>query len=307
MALKPLAMLTGILPISALEALGRWVGRLAYGLDIRHRRIIHQNLAFIYPELALPDRRQLARRIFQHFGIVFFEIFQATFLSREKLIDRVDVQGLEILQEAMQHPRGCLVYSAHIGNWELCFLALSARLDDSITTVAKPIKWQTAHRWLTALRSRFGNRVAFKEGAMPFMMKALHEGRTVAMLIDQGVRRTEAVEVMFFGKRTMATPAAALMALRRRMPVVPIFCLRRPDGRYQIKIEPPVAWERTASLRDDIKAYTQILMQVLENPIHQNPEQWFWFHKRWKRTYPELYPHYQVRRRRKRIKKGLAP
>ena len=305
MVLKQMAAYTGRLPTSTLETLGRGLGRIAYGLDVRHRRIILQNLAFIYPDWDSPKRRQVARSVFKHFGIVLLEILQASFLSRAKLAERVRVEGLNILEKAMNQPNGCLVYSAHLGNWELGFLAVSARLNRSVVTVAKPIKWQRAHAWLTGLRSRFGNRVVFKEGAMPFMIRSLRKGNTVAVLIDQGVRRNEAVEVSFFGKRTMATPSVALLAMRCRAPVVPIFCVREGDGRYCVKVRPPVPFERTDSLRHDVQAYTQKLLRLLEEAIKDYPEQWFWFHKRWKRTYPDIYPEYQIVRRRKRLKKGL--
>jgi KDO2-lipid IV(A) lauroyltransferase len=278
---------------------------MAYLVDIRHRRIVRHNLAFIYPHWDSRQTRILAKRIFQHFGVILLEILQIPFVSRISLIARVQVEGLETLTAAMDHPHGCLVYSAHLGNWELGFLALSAKLNRSVLTVAKPVKWRLAHHWLLALRSRFGNRVVFKEGAMPFMMRSLRQGKSVAILIDQGVRRNEAVEVTFFGKRTLATPAAALLALRCRMPVVPIFCVRGADGQYQIRVLPPVAVERSASLRDDIQAYTQTLMKTLEDVIKDYPDQWFWFHKRWKRTYPEIYPEYRALRRRRRRKKGF--
>jgi Kdo2-lipid IVA lauroyltransferase/acyltransferase len=305
MALTKMAALIGHLPVSGLEKIGRGFGHLAYWLDIRHRRIVSQNIAFIYPEWNSRQRRRLAKQVFQHFGIIVLEILQAPYLSRKKLVERVSVEGQDILLNAMNHPRGCLVFSAHLGNWEIGLLALSARLNRSTMTVAKPIKWKLAHNWLTALRSRFGNQVFFKEGAMPWMIRALREGRTLSILIDQGVRRKEAVEVTFFGKQTLATPAAALLALRCRMPVVPIFCLRSSRGNYHLKILPPVTYQRTASLRHDIQAYTQMIMGMLEDAIRNDPEQWFWFHRRWKRTYPELYPEYQALRRRKRKKKGL--
>jgi Kdo2-lipid IVA lauroyltransferase/acyltransferase len=305
MALKTLTALIGRLPLSGLSLVGRSFGRAAYILDIRHRRIVHHNLALIYPELDPLQKRQLSRHIFEHFGMVFLEILQALFLPRGKLIERVQIEGKDNLIKALNHPQGCLIYSAHLGNWELAFLALSAQLNHSIMTVAKPIKWKLAHNWLTALRSRFGNKVFYKDGAMPLMIRALRDGRTVAVLIDQGVRRKEAVEVTFFGKRTLATPAAALLALRCRMPVVPIICTRAADGHYFVKVKPPVALTRTASLRQDIHDYTQLLMNTLEDAIRDHPEQWFWFHKRWKRTYPEHYPEYQAMRNRKRQKKGL--
>lgn len=305
MALKKMAALIGHLPVSGLEKIGRGFGHLAYWLDIRHRRIVSQNIAFIYPEWNSRQRRRLAKQVFQHFGIIVLEILQTRFLSRQQLIERVTIEGQDILRNAIDHPRGCLLFSAHIGNWEIGLLGVAAQLNRSAMTVAKPIKWKLAHNWLTALRSRFGNQVFFKDGAMPWMIRALREGQTLAILIDQGVRRKESVEVTFLGKKTLATPAVALLALRCRMPVVPIFCLRDSCGKYRLKILPLVTYERTASLRRDIQAYTQRLMDILEGAIREDPEQWFWFHRRWKRTYPELYPEYQALRKRKRKIKGL--
>ena len=305
MVQKKLAALIGHLPVSGLEKIGRSLGHVAYWLDIRHRRIVRRNIAFIYPDWAPRQRRRLAKRTFQHLGIIVLEILQTPFLSRTKLVERVYIEGQDILLNAMNHPRGCLLFSAHLGNWEIGFLGLPARLNRTVMTVAKPIKWQLVHNWVTALRSRFGNQVFFKDGAMPWMIRTLREGQTLALLIDQGVRRKESVEVTFFGKRTLATPAVALLALRCRMPVVPIFCVRDARGKYRLKILPPVVYQRTASLRHDIQAYTQILMDILEDALRTDPEQWWWFHRRWKRTYPELYPEYQALRRRKRKKKGL--
>ena len=200
MLLNKLAGCIGRVPPATLDTLGRGIGRIAYMVDIRHRRIVLQNLAFIYPQWDLRRLRRIARRIFQHFGVVLLEILQAPFLDPEALASRVHVEGVEQLAALMDNPRGCLLYSAHLGNWELGFLALSARLNRPVTTVAKPIKLQIAHAWLTALRARFGNRVVFKDGALPFMIRALRKGETVALLIDQGVRRKEAVEVLFFRK-----------------------------------------------------------------------------------------------------------
>jgi KDO2-lipid IV(A) lauroyltransferase len=294
------------IPTAAIETAGRGLGQLAFWLDRRHRRIVQQNIAFVFPYMSSVQVRALGRHVFHHFGMMLLETLQAPFLSQKQLLERFQIENQHILMEAMDHPRGCMIYSAHLGNWELGLLALAANLGRPILTVAKPIKLRIAHHFLTILRSRFGNQVIFKKGALPQMMKTLRAGRTVAVLIDQGVRRTEAVEVKFFGQKTMATPAAALLSLRCRMPVIPMFCVRDCNGHYIVKVEHPIHFERTGDLRNDIQACTQLLIDSLEAPIRSCPEQWFWFHKRWKRTHPGLYPEYQVLRWRKRIKKGRA-
>jgi KDO2-lipid IV(A) lauroyltransferase len=287
-----------------LQRLGRFIGRLAYHLDLRHRRIVRRNLAFVFPEHDRTVNESLARRAFEHFGMLVLENIQALVLPREAFGRRIRIEGLAILETALEQPRGCLLYSGHLGNWEMGLLAGAASLNRTALTVAKPVKSKRVHRLLTALRSRFGNRVVFKKGALQLMTRALREGQTLIMLIDQGVRRPESVEVRFFGKRTLASPAAAYLAYRCRVPVVPIFCLRTTDGDYRLQILPPVERPRTGSLRTDIQAFTQALMDTVEAAVRHHPEQWFWFHQRWKRTYPDLYPGYRTRRRRRRRRKA---
>jgi KDO2-lipid IV(A) lauroyltransferase len=288
-------------------ALGKAVGWLAYGAAISHRRIVRQNLAFIYPEWSRHTIDRLARRVFQHFGAVLFENLQALVMSRQQFQRRIVIEGECFLTAALAQPRGCLLISGHLGNWELGLLAGAAQFNRTALTVAKPVKFKLLNRLLTALRSRFGNRVVFKKGALQLMTRALKEGQTLIMLIDQGVRRPESVEIQFLGKRTLASPAAAYLAFRCRVPVVPLFCVRAPKGRYHLRILPPVVPQRTGDLRFDIQTFTQQLMRTVETAVRQYPEQWFWFHKRWKRTYPGLYPEYQVLRDRRRRRAGQQP
>ncbi len=283
------------------------IGWLAYHLDIRHRRIIRRNLAFVFPARSRHAIDRLALRVFQHFGTVVLESAQALVLPRRQFVRRIRIKGQDTLMSVLDQPRGCILFSGHLGNWELGLLAGAAHFNRTALTVAKPVKFELVHRLLTALRSRFGNRVVFKKGALRLMTRALREGQTLIMLIDQGVRRPESVEIRFMGKRTLASPAAAYLAFRCRVPVVPIFCLRALDGTYRLRILPPVAPRRTGALRTDIQAFTQDLMATVETAVREHPEQWFWFHKRWKRTYPELYPEYQILRRRRRRKKGRRP
>ncbi len=306
-AAAAIARWIGAVEPARLRRVGRFIGRLAYLIDLRHRRIVRRNLAVVFPEHDRDVNARLALRSFEHFGMLVLENIQALVLPREAFGRRIRIEGLAILEAALEQPRGCLLYSGHLGNWELGLLAGAAILDRTALTVAKPVKFNPVHRLLTALRSRFGNRVAFKKGALQLMTRALREGQTLIMLIDQGVRRPESVEIRFFGKRTLASPAAAYLAYRCRVPVVPIFCVRADDGDYRLHILPPVERPRTGALKTDIQAFTQLLMDTVEAAVRRHPEQWFWFHKRWKRTYPELYPEYQVLRRRRRRRKGRQP
>ena len=111
------------------------------------------------------------------------------------------------------------------------------------------------------------------------------------------------MELLFYGKKVTVTPAAAMLALRCKSPVLPVFCVREEDQKLTIIIEPPVQLVRTKDLRDDLSTNTQIMTDAIENAVRRYPDQWLWLHKRWKRFYPDLYPEYIARRKRRRAKK----
>ncbi len=179
----------------------------------------------------------------------------------------------------------------------------------SVTSVARKIESGIINRWIFKLRTRFGNSIIDKEGALPEMTQTLRDGKILALMIDQGTKKSEGVELEFYGKKVTVTPAAAMLALRCKSPVLPVFCIREEDQKLTIIIKPPVQLVRTKDLRDDLKTNTQIMTDVIEKAVRKHPDQWLWLHKRWKRFYPDLYPEYIARRKRrraKRIKKMLS-
>jgi KDO2-lipid IV(A) lauroyltransferase len=70
-------------------------------------------------------------------------------------------------------------------------------------------------------------------------------------------------------------------------------------------MENPLPLVRTKDQRADIVTNTQVMMDAIERAIRAYPEQWFWFHKRWKHHHPELYPE-DIERRQRRREKRLA-
>jgi KDO2-lipid IV(A) lauroyltransferase len=113
------------------------------------------------------------------------------------------------------------------------------------------------------------------------VLQALRQGRMVGILLDQNAARSEGVFVPFFGVPASTSKGLALIALRTRAPVVPVFIRRLGAGRHRVEVGaalPPPA-------DDDVVAYTAAFNRAIEAAIRQAPEQWFWMHNRW-RTRP---------------------
>jgi KDO2-lipid IV(A) lauroyltransferase len=282
-----------------LVRLGKLMGTLLFLIDVPHRRIVRRNLKFAYPDWTADHIRKISKRVFQNLAITLLEIYKMASDSCEDVIAKIRPSGLEHLVRAVAQKNGLVIISAHLGNWEAGLQFLSCFLELPITGVAKTIRFGPLNRWLNQMRTRFGQEIVNKKGALPHMRAALRRGEVMGLLIDQG-KRSESVDVLFYGKTVTTTPAAALLALRCKSPVLPIFCVREAGGQLTFRVDPPLVLKRTNDLRSDLIANTQMMTDVVEKMVREYPDQWLWLHKRWKKHYPHLYPEFELRRQRRK-------
>ncbi|MEW6076576.1 MAG: hypothetical protein AB1724_02060 [Thermodesulfobacteriota bacterium] len=299
------------IPYRHIAAIGRIVGLLIYYMDVRHRRIVRRNLAFVYPDWSSEKVRETSRRIFQNLGITLIEICQMTCFSGDDILKKVTVRGEEHLREAMSGHRGVVLISAHLGNWEVVPLFWPLYFKTAVAVVARELENKFVDKWVYGLRSRFGSEVIYKDEAMSDMIRALRQDKALAVLVDQGTKSSLGVKIKFFDRYVTATAGASLLAMRCKSPVLPGFCVRNGDGNFTLQIGKPLPMARTGDLRADLAKNTQVMTDAIEGAVRAYPEQWFWVHKRWRKYYPHLYPEDIAKRKRRRMKKnkklGLPP
>jgi KDO2-lipid IV(A) lauroyltransferase len=288
------------IPDAHLLFFGKILGNILYHIVVPQRRIVRRNLLFSLDESAPQQIQSMIKRIFQHFGITTLELLQMACLSKQELVSRIHAEGKEILIEALSKQKGIVLITAHLGNYEMAAQYIPCLLELQMSVVAKKMRNVRLNRFIHNLRTRFGNRVIYKKGALPEMMQTLRQGAVVGILMDIS-RRFDGVEVNFLGRRATATPAAALLGLRCKSPIIPAFCHRNPKGKLIVRIEPPVEIKRTKDLRSDLQFNTQLITDRVERAVKNHPEQWNWMLKRWKEFYPSLYP--ESEKRLERIKK----
>ncbi len=284
--------------------LGMLLGRLMYFADVPHRRIVRRNLKFVYPEWKPERIKETTLRIFQNIGMTFIEICQIACLPKDNLLSRTKVKGEKILLDAIKGNKGAILISAHLGNWEIVAPFLSANIGARASMVGRRLRVKLINNLIGGLRTRFGATVIDKEAGMPKMMHAIREGKMLGIMLDQGTQSSMGVKVNFFDRAVTATHGPALLALRCKCPVVPIFGVREIDGSLAIIVESPLKLKRTKDLKVDLKVNTQLMVNAIEKAVRAYPEQWFWVHKRWKKYYPQLYPEYMARKKRRRERKG---
>ena len=298
----PLKFFVAKIPKNYMLFFGKILGSLIYFLAVPQRRIVRRNLQFSHFASSPKQIQIMAKRIFQNFGITILELLQMTCFSQKELLANLQVENKGILLEALARKRGVVLITAHMGNYEMAWQYVPCYFGRQMVGVAKKMRNVWFDRLLHHIRTRFGNRIIYKKGALPEMMRTLRRGEIVGILMDIS-RRFDGVEVNFMGRRATATPAAALLGLRCKSPIIPAFCHRSGNGKLIVHIERPIDIQRTKNLRFDLQTNTQLITDRVERAVRSYPEQWNWMLRRWKEFYPTLYPE-TAKRLRKIKEKG---
>jgi Kdo2-lipid IVA lauroyltransferase/acyltransferase len=267
------------LPRPAVLALGRGLGRLFFRLSPRHHRIAMDNLETAFGrEKTARQRVAIARASFAHFGQVTLETIKFAHYSRARVLDLIDIEGREHLEKALAQGRGVLAFSAHYGNWETIVAALSSI--GPFHVLARRLDNRLVDRRLTASRARMGGVIIDKIGAARPILRVLHAGGILAIVIDQNVLRSQAVFVDFFGRPAATTPGLASFHILTGAPLLPVFS--RPRGRRHVwTILPPPEIPLSGRREEDVLKITGICTKMIEDQIRRAPEWWLWMHKRW--------------------------
>ena len=275
-----------LLPMPAVRACGGALGRAVYFVDGFHRRIALTNLAQAFPTRSSSEQRAVARAMFAHFGRLLLELIKFGSLSDAQMLARIDSDGEERVQQAYQHGRGVLFFTGHFGYWEMQAIAQPLRARP-VSVLARPLDNPHLHHMLEQIRTRTGNSVIYRQGAIRKVMRELAANRGVALLIDQHLHSADAVYVDFFNRPAATTSALAALALRTGAPVIPVFALPLPGGRYRFVYERPVPPPREDS-PDAVREFTQRCTDVLEMYVRRDPSLWLWMHRRWRDRDPDL-------------------
>jgi KDO2-lipid IV(A) lauroyltransferase len=269
-----------IAPHAVVRGMGTTLGLLFYVLDRPHRRVAQQNLAAAFPSRPIGERKAIARAAFQHFGRLLFELLEFSTLSNEQILARVEFEGEDRTRSAYAQAKGVLFVTGHFGCWELHSLAHALHFEP-IGVLARALDNPKLNDLLEHIRQQTGNFVIYRRGTIRRVMRTLDSGHGVAILIDQHIVSRDAIYIDFFSRPAATTSAVAALALRTGAPVVPVFALPLPGGRYRLIYEHPVT-PPPADSPDAVRDFTQRCTDVLEMYVRRNPELWLWMHRRWR-------------------------
>lgn len=210
------------------------------------------------------------------------------------------IHGLSHLAPAIERRTGGIVASAHMGNWEMLSVALGKLgLKMNVLIVERDLE---IHRAANACRSVTGVTPIDRNHAAIRCFRMIRKKELAGIVSDQHTDNA-GVATKFFGLPCMTTGLPAALSLKTGAPIYCIFMIRSKDMRsHDIYIEPPIYAKDFAVAGGDadgarhgdadvarhgdadpaVARCMQAVNDVIEKYVRMAPEQWFWFHKRWR-------------------------
>jgi KDO2-lipid IV(A) lauroyltransferase len=276
----------GALPLRLAMSLGPALGRWSYHLSGRLRRTGQRNLELAFPQLPASQRVVLLRGCFENFGRLLAVVSHFSGESPDALRELVDVDGIENLKASQASGRGVILFTGHVGAWELSSFALSL-FQYPLSFLVRRIDNPKIETLIDRGRTRLGNRTIDKRSAAREMLQILHAGGTLGILVDLNTLDREGIFVDFFGVPASTTFMLAKLALRTGADVLPVFVpWDNERRRFILKIDPPLSFARVGDEETDVRTLTQTFTNVVESYVRHYPEQWLWIHRRWKTRPP---------------------
>jgi predicted exporter/lauroyl/myristoyl acyltransferase len=273
--------LSRLLPVPVFDAIAKFAAGVYWHLAGRRREIVIQNLLPVLDNNR-PAAKRAARELFKQFALKLGDLwrYECGVPAKRWL---VDWNGWQHFTTAHAQGKGVLLVTPHLGNWELGgpFL-IQHGLKLLVLTLPEPdgrltnIRKQSRERWgVETLVVGDTDAFAFVE-----IIKRLQEGATVALLMDRPPA-SSGVEIELFGRKFLASIAAAELARASGCAILPSHIVRTDDG-YYAEIFQEIKYDRaTIGNRAERIKLTGQIMTAMEPCIRRHVTQWFHFVPIW--------------------------
>ncbi|MBQ3644218.1 MAG: lysophospholipid acyltransferase family protein [Candidatus Riflebacteria bacterium] len=233
------------------------------------------------------EAEKLRSSCYENFVLNSMEMAKLKYISDEEVLNLLEVDGYEHLEEAYRKGNGVIIMSGHFGLWE--YIPQWAALKGyKVTTVVRRQNNKYADQWFEEMRRAHKGKTTDSGMGLREILRALKNGYVLGLMMDQDNGK-KGIFVKFLNKWCSAPVGPAMISLKMRTPIVPLFIVPNYKGKHYFKIYPPLYPENYENTVEGQQKLTADYTELYEQLVRKYPEQWFWLHRRWK-TQPEDCP-----------------
>ncbi len=271
------------LSVSRLQQLGRITGRLAYHLFPKDRGIAETQLARVFPEVSSTERQQWCRECFQSFGQFLFEFLGMSQIAKNPE-HWLGVENPQVLENALKQEKGVIVLTMHLGNWEL-FSVLAEHLNQPMVAAVANVPEPRINQKMREMRERGPMQVVPRgdDEALGRILNCFRNREVFVLATDQDTN-VPSIWAPFFNLPAKTPIGATAFALMSGAPVVSGLFVRGKGGRFRLHLADLGVQKKQPQESDEQATFrvTRNLNRQMEALVRQHPQQWAWFHRRWR-------------------------
>ncbi len=253
----------------------RILGRILSILPLPSNKIIEKHSRSVMKDNGITV---CAAEIYSSVLASFFDFFYLSYRNDSTFKKLVEIHGTENMVEAMSQGTGVIAVTAHFGPWELIPRAIKL-LGFNTAVVGRSLSQKQASPVLDKLRQKPGIHTVDRDAGASPIVRLLRSGYALGILIDQSTRGVDSELSEFLGRKAPTPVSPAILAKRLKVPVVTMHIKRRKSRSYILEIDKPVFFDENNSVSDILKQ----LNDKISRWILDAPEQWVWFHQRWRK------------------------
>ncbi len=264
------------IPLSFAYFLGRVISMLVFYTSPKERRAVKRNVCrFNQIPYNHPDTRRKAGEIYKNFSRYYVDLL---YESRKgtKILDNIDIEGIEVIDDALDRGKGAIILSAHIGNWELGAMAIAAK-QYPLSAIAHKHRDPRINRFFVERRMSFGIKVVPAKNAVRQALNALHRNELVAVNGDRRYSSDSGANVTFFGQNAVIPKGPAYLSLRSGACIIGARCIPRGSNRkFCMTFSQPIYPENRT-----MTELSQGIAELMEPMIADQSSHWFAFEDIW--------------------------
>lgn len=256
--------------------------RFAYTFDFFRKKTVKVNMDLAFSDKSDEEKKRIMKQFYKNFVTYVGEMIENMDVSKEMLEKKVHFKNDHFFDQAKKSGKPIVMFTAHFGNWEILPKAMGAFYTPMVALM-RPIDNKKLNEFIIKSREAYNVKTINKTKSSREIIKALKQKTPIAILIDQSSKADTAETVKMCGHDTCFNRAVSTLAAKFGAIVIPVFTYKNETGHAIEFLEPKEIGEMS------VHQFTQWQASVIEDMIKAHPDEYYWFHKRWKRTYPELY------------------
>ena len=253
------------------------LAQIFYNHLVIRRKEARKNIA-----IAFPGYSEARRELILKNSYIFFIRNTLQFLSFPRGYEDADitVNGKEYMDKALAKKRGAILVTGHFGVWEI-MLAWFGLNRYSMLAVGQKQKNSGADTFVNQLRENTGIKMIPRKSSLELMYESLARNNLLTLASDQDAKK-RGIFVKFFTLHASTPKGAARFHLEYGSPLIFVTCQFEKSNNHVLDIL-PIPTDSNSTITSITQSYTLILEKI----ITVYPEQYFWFHRRWKTKKPQ--------------------